>query len=699
MRNLSFFVLALLLSWTSIAQSPVLQFPIPNSSVGYNSLTQVVALAGNSQAHKLIFKILVNDPRQMVYATSHTFMSAQEASQPVTFSLPTPNGLDPNKQYLLELTAEGAGQVFLGQQYFTIFTTDDAPKPLLITTLPRYLCRHRYDQKVAGTISVTVNANNSEARKLKLKFLDDKDKLISGGPWPMQGESELVKTLTASEALSNQTFTPDIFLASTLSDTVRSRKLVLTSEDAQGRVLAVNTIAVSDMIRLQENRIFAAFVSPTNGATQVAVQPTITMKTTLDTLGAGTSCKQSIQYVYYRLDRSPADWAGNDFQQTYQTSDTWKPQALQPNTTYEIEVSYVIPNTPSGGGIIKATFTTASALVAPILISPTISSYWYACPSRYNGVGYAGAVVVNANHTSARKLKLKVANSAGQLISGGPYPQYGSRELEVTMSAAQALANQTFNPELFFPINLPDDITLPNCSIIVTSEDSLGKVLGVGTYPIPKLVRLRNSRVLAPPTFISPVSGSTNVSTRPVIAMNTPIDSVDASVPCRISMIYGSYELDRYPADWAGNDYIKTSGAVTATWQPTQELQPNTTYQVRVLYINIPNANAPTYVTTTFTTGASLASRSGISALQDVVANTSQAYPMPFDHQLLVQVRSDYQQAKVQLINQEGRKISTRLAKGGAQVYFDTHTLRTGLYLVRISDATGKVEQIKVVKQ
>ncbi|MDJ1482980.1 T9SS type A sorting domain-containing protein [Cytophagaceae bacterium YF14B1] len=342
--------------------------------------------------------------------------------------------------------------------------------------------------------------------------------------------------------------------------------------------------------------------------------------------------------------------------------------ALIARQQYLIEVKTV---TTSGQLISQkyyTIFTVAQPLpvqTKPLLISPADTLNLYEL-SRAFGLS------VNPNNPNARRITINFELGS---IQGSP------TFVLTAQQATQPLA-VGYN---FSATGLPRNQVMLK-KLVLTCADSLGSVLSENTYSIPVIVRGPLS-----PQFISPVAGATGVSLTPTIVTG------NYSTKECVQWIFTSYEIDRYPADWTGEDYISVPVASNANqWTVPKALKPNTKYEVRVRGGWV--CYSSSFVTSTFTTGSS-SSRLAGATIGDDLDRTSTISPNPFAEELSIQLSPSFQNATVKVLAMDGRVVFTKQASGEELVSFKDNSLAPGLYLVHITDQTGKKEHFKVVKQ
>ncbi|MDJ1501265.1 T9SS type A sorting domain-containing protein [Xanthocytophaga agilis] len=423
--------------------------------------------------------------------------------------------------------------------------------------------------------TITVNANHPSARKVYVNvFLND----------PRQTVSLDAKTLTAAEATQPVTFVYSMYGGLNL-DPDKQYLIEVKTTDAAGSILGQNYFTI--FTKPMANPV-PTFTGLTNNATNVSLTPTIQVL-------PYTSCG-ILQQVTYWIDRVPADWQGNDMQTATFTNATYSwtvPQPLLPGTEYEVRVAFTtdyIWRFPLMNGF---RFTTKPQAL-PVLVNPVESTTWVLCENERKIVN--NGITFNANDTNARKATVKITDKqTGRELGGTQWP--GSMPIVVSFAnAQQATSNHQVNISIF------GDSTHFESLIQINTYDSANTLLATRSYTIPTYVK-RFYRVLTP-EFISPANGATNVSLTPTIQVTRPVENDQA---CNREVVFYSYEIDRYPADWEGEDYqVQSVGRTVASWQPLVALKPGTTYQVRVNYLNTNTPFSLMSITESFTTGTAV---------------------------------------------------------------------------------------------
>ncbi|MDJ1496322.1 T9SS type A sorting domain-containing protein [Cytophagaceae bacterium DM2B3-1] len=342
---------------------------------------------------------------------------------------------------------------------------------------------------------------------------------------------------------------------------------------------------------------------------------------------------------------------------------------LKAGQQYLIEVKTV---TTSGQLISQkyyTIFTVAQPLpvqTKPLLLSPTDTLELYEIS---RGFG----LTVNPNNPNARKIVVNFELGSVQGPSSG---------FALTAQQANQPLAVGFN---FNATGLPRNQVMLK-KLVLTCSDSLGTVLAENIYSVPVIIRTPVG-----PQFISPAPGATGVSLTPTIVTG------NYSTKECLQWVFSSYEIDTYPADWAGVDHIYAQVASNANqWTVPQTLKPNTKYEVRVYGGWI--CYGGVYYTSTFTTGSS-SSRLAGATIGDDLDRTSTISPNPFAEELSIQLNPSFQNATIKVLAMDGRVVFTKQASGEESVSFKDNSLAPGLYLVHITDQTGKKEQFKVVKQ
>ncbi len=373
-------------------------------------------------------------------------------------------------------------------------------------------------------------------------------------------------------------------------------------------------------------------------------------------------------------------------QQVYETSKAVAADQTQTPQNFAVSTSVLLPEkqylielktTNASGQMVGQryfTFFTGSAVAPepkPYLVTPSPGAKLVFCDL----VAFVG-ITVNANNPRARKIFVKGIGS----IDSSP-----DNAIELMPQQATSTVGAAFRigyPPNSYAAFQPGEVRMKELKL--TTVDSLGNILAESTYMVPTTGPDRKA-----PDFISPATNAVGVSTRPTIVMgNYPDNSCE-------KWIFISYELDRYPADWMGSDYLTEQVASTAsTWQPQTELAPNTRYEIRVNGGFTGVGAGPIAVTSTFTTGSSPARLAGAEMLAQ-----SAVFPNPFANEFSIQLHNNYQKATITVISQQGQLLLSKESQGGELVPFKGDGLHSGLYLVRISDGSGLKEQFKVVKQ
>ncbi|MDJ1486417.1 T9SS type A sorting domain-containing protein [Cytophagaceae bacterium YF14B1] len=345
---------------------------------------------------------------------------------------------------------------------------------------------------------------------------------------------------------------------------------------------------------------------------------------------------------------------------------------LQAGNQYLIEVSSL----ESHGYVIGQTYYTIFTEYVPIveakpfLINSADTLVLYET-SRYFGIN------VNPNNPNARKVTVK-------FYVGSPYTTDTK-----TLTADEAI--QPINFTYIYDASQLEKGLVHFKELTITTFDSLGTILAQNTYNIPYIVPVPKVA-----EFISPVTGATDVSTTPTITLGNY--STNSNGGCT-QWIFMSYEIDRYPADWKGEDYIHENvGQNVNQWTPSVNLQPNTKYEIRVRGGFV--CYGPTAITSTFTTGGSSSStRFAGAAISDELDSQSIVSPNPFSDQVSIQLNPTYQNANITLVSMQGRVLFSKKASANETISFTDNSLAPGLYLINITDQTGKKEQFKIIKQ
>ncbi|MDJ1506264.1 T9SS type A sorting domain-containing protein [Xanthocytophaga agilis] len=345
---------------------------------------------------------------------------------------------------------------------------------------------------------------------------------------------------------------------------------------------------------------------------------------------------------------------------------------LQPGNQYLIEVSTL----GSHGYVIGQTYYTIFTEYVPVveakpfLINSADTLVLYET-NRYFGFN------VNPNNPNARKITVR-------FYVGSPYTADTK-----TLTSDEAV--QPVNFTYIYDATQIEKGIVHFKELTITTFDSLGTILAQNTYNVPYIVPTPKAA-----EFISPTTGATDVSTTPTITLGNY--STNPNGGCT-QWIFISYEIDRYPADWQGEDYIRQNVSQNVNqWTPSVALQPNTKYEVRVSGGFV--CYGPTSVTSTFTTGGgSLSSRLAGAAISDELDSPSIVSPNPFSDQVSIQLKPTYQNANVTLMSMQGRVLFSKKASANETISFKDNSLAPGLYLINITDQTGKNEQFKIIKQ
>ncbi|MDJ1480239.1 T9SS type A sorting domain-containing protein [Cytophagaceae bacterium YF14B1] len=237
-------------------------------------------------------------------------------------------------------------------------------------------------------------------------------------------------------------------------------------------------------------------------------------------------------------------------------------------------------------------FTGSESGAPPVLVNPVETQKWYVCQNERKIIN--DVITINANNPSARKATVKIYNKlTGQSIGWTAWPD--SRSIVINFANAQeATTDQTIG------INL-DERTASEFDAVFeistwTADDAQ---LSKKYYTVPVVVRQFYRVLLA--KFVSPLDGDTGVALQPLIRLTRPVETEKPG--CDRPVIFDTYEIDRYPADWQGEDYqVQKFGDTTSSWKLPVALKPGVKYQVKVTYLNGGAPFPPLEVTETFTT-------------------------------------------------------------------------------------------------
>ncbi|MDJ1494707.1 T9SS type A sorting domain-containing protein [Cytophagaceae bacterium DM2B3-1] len=420
--------------------------------------------------------------------------------------------------------------------------------------------------------TITVNANHPSARKVYVNvFLND----------PRQTVSLDARNLTAAEATQPITFVYSQPGGLNLQPN-KQYLIEVKTADAAGTILGQRYFTIFTKPMADP---LPTFVGLTNNATNVSLTPTIQV---LPYTACGT-----LQQITYWIDRAPADWQGSDLQTATFTNATYSwtvPQPLLPGTEYEARVLFTT-NYPWRGPLMNGFKFTTKQQALPVLISPVESTSWVLCENERKFVN--NGITFNANDPNAKKATVKITNKeTGKEIGTTLWPA----SMPIVVSFANAEQATSDHP---ISISIFADTTHFESLIQINTYDSVNTLLATRSYTIPTYIK-RFYRVLTP-EFISPANGATNVSLTPAIQVTRPVETDQA---CNREVIFYSYEIDRYPADWGGEDYqVQLVDNTVTSWQPPVALKPGTTYQVRVNYRNANTPFSPMSITESFTTG------------------------------------------------------------------------------------------------
>ncbi|MDJ1496447.1 T9SS type A sorting domain-containing protein [Cytophagaceae bacterium DM2B3-1] len=585
-----FYVLLILVSslfsTSYAANSPELLSPQPNTTVDLSNFSGFVVNANDSAARKISIKVWVNDPRTLVYETYKLFNYEWDAVYPVTFSDVTT--LLPKQQYLVEVKTQRVDGSMIGQQYFTFFTGTQNAVPLLVSpveTAKWYVCQN--ERQIINDV-ITINANNSSARKATVKIYNKQTgQSIGWTAWP-DSRSIVIPFANAQEATTNRTIGINLD-EKTFSEF--DAVFEISTWSANDALLSKKYYTVPVVVRRFYRVLQAKFVSPMDGDTGVSLLPVIRLTRPVETEKPG--CDRPVIFDTYEIDRYPADWQGEDYQVKAfgDTTSSWRlPVALKPGVKYQVKVTYRNGGAPFPPLEVSETFTTiARPLSQPLLVSPAPDSTLYLVPFIMSSNG--GDVTVNANDSRARYIRIDIfKTSTGEKVN---YQRNGGVTYKLLTAET---AQENVSAGAF--INGFDG-TPYAAEVLLTTKDSLGAMIGQSKYNITIKPLPADSTLVV--EFIDPVQGQTNVPLRPTIRVREP-ENISQH---QLYIFYGSYEIDRYPADWQGSDYqldLVLNRGITS-WQPAATLQPNTTYQVRVEYLVPGYGSSDKQSILTFTTG------------------------------------------------------------------------------------------------
>ncbi len=690
MKSLYLYFFLFCLSVTNlIAQTPKVLNLTQNQTIDLSLFASFDAVPNDTSARKMSIKILVNDPRKTiyektvaVYGTETTLQKpTQETCYRYDFRAPGASSsftavrfyrdfemnMQPNQQYLLELNTYDRNGNFLAQSYTTFFTGSKTLKPMTVATISYMeptgvfhihnaylLYRDTY------LIPMPIQTNHPEIKYTEGYFYD-----------PKTG-----KLVDINYECGNNMFYNLPITALPFSEL----RLVLHVTGTDGRAISYGeyTFRVKNTPKAKSEITY-----PRDGQTNVSLTPIIQINWRKNKLSLGNGRVSDNSFAIHSAPELSAVDSQEKVEVIYNyLNQTFQPiRKLRPNTTYKLTVrglynyrgNYEIPT-------LISTFTTGAGSEKPTLSYP-------APDSRLDPYVNRGFFTASANDSTARKLSLKVfVNDPRQLIweETKDLPASSTNRPDVTFSKSPEQLD--YNQQYLAEVATLDG----NEQMIKQQYYTFFTSLPLTLNPYPELV--------------TPAQSASNVSLNPVISVKAP------QLPFygeELQEVY--YALDTYPADWSGTDYQSESKTVTTDywtpkaadlyqWAPTQALKPDTKYQVRIIF-HAPGAVKDQYDLKkdfTFTTGSSTMRLSGSDSRY---VSTTIAMPNPFSNELTIQLDKKYTQAQVQLIGMKGQILAQQ--KGSAQkpIVFCGDNLTPGLYVVRITDATGKGEQFKVIKQ
>ena len=518
--------------------------------------------------------------------------------------------------------------------------------------------------RVLGFYQVMFNANNPQARKLSYKlFLNDPRQLL---------QEHVVTFASSAEATQNASVV--------LSNSIKPKQqylIELKTLDAKGNMIKQEYFTFFTSDKNSESPL-PQLISPADGATGVALKPTLQVKPF-----PATACGSGIESVYFAVDTYPADWQGSDMQSTTFAGGvySWQvPNPLAPGTKYQVKVIFQAPGAVSSTNVLTSeyTFTTEASIIReskPVLVTPAPDAPLVYCDL----VPFVG-ISVNPNNAKARKVYITGIGSMDCCPDNG-----------ISLTPQQAMGTVGASFRIGYPNGSYSAYQLGEVrmkELKITTVDSLGNVLAENTYMVPTTGPNRKA-----PDFMSPLAGATDVSLTPMIQMEEYLAN-----SCE-HMAFISYEIDTYPADWQGSDYIKANVVSSASqWQCPTSLLSNTKYEVRVNYA-FTGIGALSSVSQVFTTGSSSA-RAATSLVSTVLQESeSVASPNPFAKELAVKLHPGYEKATITVISQQGQRLFTQESTGGQTIRFNADGLHSGIYLIRITDGRGHEENMKVIKQ
>lgn len=300
-------------------------------------------------------------------------------------------------------------------------------------------------------------------------------------------------------------------------------------------------------------------------------------------------------------------------------------------------------------------------LSLPSLVYPVPNQSWYVCP-----LGAFTSITVNAHNPAARLIYVRVKN----VSTGEEFGSFdNSADAIVLANETEATSDITATLRIGYP-KIENGTTFIFTIILADEQKNIlseakYEVTGYQPFTLRPAIRL-------------PEEGATVLALKPSIVVQAyPVANCDQAAI--------SYEIDTYPADWKGEDYVNTVQMDTV-WQVPVLLKPARTYEIRVQYLFRSGIQSPTTLQT-FTTPVSNG---------EAISSVS---PNPFESVIYVSLKPSYKNAQIMLINQDGKVLIRKESRGGHTLRIDTEHLPPTLYLVEIRDQTGMKEQFKVIKR
>ncbi len=643
--------------------SPVLLSPQANSTVTISSLSGFEANANEPTARKLTIKVMLNDPRTLVYQNSAPFATATEATTPVPFLFSGSNPLKAGQQYLVELKTESANGSLLKQQYFTFFTSSQTVgEPLLVKPAVNDTVYLRSAYLNYDGTTMTVNANEPRATRIAINVFH----AITGEQVNYQREGAATAKGFATPAEATQNTELSMFIANLHHEKVYPAKIFLSTYASGGALLAQKQFNVFIKPRPSVDSVYALFTNPTEGQTGVSLQPTISLRESEEIE------KHGIRFIItsYELDRYPADWQGEDYQKLVfngggtSLEKSWKPTtALKPGTKYLVQVSYTILD-GSRYAMKKALleFTTAPVSSKPLLISPKPDSVLYLVNALYRE---QASWTVNANDSRARSVTAQIFDQA----SGVEVSYLYDRSLPIQVSLSAATATQNVQMGSF--VN-PLNHVAYSARIVLTTKDSLGNVIGQGEYKL--TVKPRPLAQDVNLTIVAPVNGQSNVALPVAVQVQRPDNIAVHGVSIGIVL----YSIDRYPADWQGDDYQQQRVPFSSSSWQIPNLKPNITYELSIVYL---------------VGGAANGNISGVDKTVKTVFTTA---PAPNSNQLLLWPANnqtvsvcDSSDVLVSANNKNARKLVVKLLRNDPRMLVQE-------YVYTLADSTAAMQTIHI---